>query len=65
MLANMALAGYQKRMGDETGSAPGTEILSAAEIAQEKGIPFSLCDREIQITFKRAWRKSSCGIRAN
>ncbi|MFA7167342.1 MAG: TraB/GumN family protein [Sphaerochaetaceae bacterium] len=59
MLANMALAGYQKRMGDETGSAPGTEILSAAEIAQEKGIPFSLCDREIQITFKRAWRKSS------
>lgn len=59
MLANMALAGYQKRMGDETGSAPGEEILSAAEIAQEKNIPFTLCDREIQITFKRAWRLSS------
>lgn len=59
MLANMALAGYQKRMGDETGSAPGEEILSAAEIAEEKNIPFTLCDREIQITFKRAWRLSS------
>jgi pheromone shutdown protein TraB len=41
-----ALAGYQKRMGDETGSAPGEEILSAAEIAEEKNIPFTLCDRE-------------------
>jgi len=59
MLANMALAGYQKRMGDETGSAPGAEILAAGEIAKEKGIPYSLCDREIQITFKRAWRKSN------
>ena len=59
LLANMALASFQKRMGDQSGSAPGEEILSAARLAKEKEIPFSLCDREIQITFTRAWRKSN------
>ncbi len=59
LLTNMALASFQKRMGNQSGSAPGEEILSAARLAKEKGIPYSLCDREIQITFKRAWRKSN------
>lgn len=59
LVANMALASFQKRMGDQSGSAPGQEILSAASLAKERGIPFSLCDREIQVTFKRAWRKSN------
>jgi len=59
LLANMALASFQKRMGDQSGSAPGEEILSAARLAKEKEIPYSLCDREIQITFTRAWRLSN------
>lgn len=59
LLANMALATFQKRMGEQTGSKPGEEILGAAKIAEEKNIPFSFCDREIQTTFKRAWRKSN------
>lgn len=59
LLANMALASFQKRMGKQTGSKPGEEILSAAELANEKNIPFSFCDREIQTTFKRSWRKSN------
>ncbi|MGH0054493.1 MAG: TraB/GumN family protein [Sphaerochaetaceae bacterium] len=59
LLANMALASFQKRMGDQSGSAPGEEILSAARLAKEKGVPYSLCDREIQVTFTRAWRKSN------
>jgi pheromone shutdown-related protein TraB len=59
LLTNMALATFQKRMGNQSGSAPGEEILSAARLAKEKEIPFTLCDREIQITFKRAWRKSN------
>lgn len=59
ILANTALASYQKRLGTSAGSAPGTEILTAGEIAKEKGIPVSLCDREIQITLKRAWAKSN------
>ncbi|MDD3996759.1 MAG: TraB/GumN family protein [Sphaerochaetaceae bacterium] len=59
MLANMALSSYQKRLGNQTGVKPGDEIMSAITIAKEKQIPFSLCDREIQVTFKRAWRLSS------
>jgi pheromone shutdown-related protein TraB len=59
LLANMALASFQKRMGDQTGSKPGEEILSAATMAKERDIPFSFCDREIQTTFKRSWRKSN------
>lgn len=59
LLANMALASFQKRMGNQSGSAPGEEILSAARLAKERGIPFTLCDRDIQVTFKRAWRKSN------
>ncbi len=59
VLANTALASFQKKMGTQTGSAPGEEILGAGKIATEKGIPFSLCDREIQVTLKRAWAKSN------
>lgn len=59
LLANTALAGFQKRMGAQTGTAPGEEILAAATLAKEKDIPLSLCDRDIQTTFKRAWKKSS------
>lgn len=59
LLANTALASFQKRMGAQTGANPGEEILGAAKLAYEKEIPVSLCDREIQTTFKRAWAKSS------
>ena len=59
LLAHMALSSYQKKLGEQIGVSPGNEILSAAELALEKGIPLSFCDREIQITFKRAWRLSN------
>lgn len=59
LLANTALASFQKRMGAQTGADPGAEIIGAAKLAQEMGIPVSLCDREIQTTFRRAWGKSS------
>lgn len=59
VLANTALASFQKKMGNKTGSAPGEEILSAGRYAQEKNIPVSLCDREISVTFKRAWGMSN------
>ena len=59
LLANTALASFQRRMGAQTGIKPGEEILKAADIANERSIPLSLCDRDIQTTFKRAWAKSS------
>lgn len=59
LLANMALSSYQKKLGDQMGVSPGDEILRAAELATERNIPLSFCDREIQVTFKRAWRLSN------
>jgi pheromone shutdown-related protein TraB len=59
LLANMALSSYQKRLGLQMGVSPGDEIMRAAELAKERDIPLSFCDREIQITFKRAWRLSN------
>ena len=59
VLANTALASFQKKMGTQTGSAPGEEIIGASKIAEELGIPYSFCDREIAITLKRAWAKSN------
>ncbi|MCR5761094.1 MAG: TraB/GumN family protein [Sphaerochaetaceae bacterium] len=59
VLANTALASFQKKLGAQTGISPGEEILSGARIAQERGIPFTLCDRDITVTLKRAWAMSS------
>lgn len=59
LLANLALSSFQKRMGKQTGVAPGEEMKIASEAAEKAGIPYTLCDREIQTTLRRAWMKSS------
>ena len=59
LLANLALASFQKRMGLQTGVKPGAELAAAAEIAEELGKDIQLVDREIRITLLRAWRKAS------
>jgi len=58
LLANLVLSSFQKRIGNSTGITPGDEMRKAAETAKEEKIPFSLCDREIQITLRRAWSAS-------
>lgn len=59
LLANLALSSFQRRMGVQTGVTPGEEMKIAALAAKETGIPCSLCDRDIQVTLRRAWKKSS------
>ena len=59
LLANLALASFQKRMGLQTGVKPGAELAAAAEIAEELGKDIQLVDREIRTTLLRAWRKAS------
>ncbi len=59
MLANLALSGFQKRMGEGVGAKPGEEMVAAIKTAEELGIPWSTCDREISITLRRAWAKSN------
>lgn len=59
LLANLALTSFQRKLGSEIGNSTGGEMLSAISAAKEENIGFSLCDREIQLTLKRAWGKSS------
>ena len=60
LMANLVLSGFQRRMGAELGVKPGEEMKAALDIAAELGIPHALCDREIQVTLRRAW--GSCGL---
>lgn len=60
LIANLVLAGFQRRMGSGTGVQPGEEMRVAIETAQSEGIAFSLCDREIHTTLRRAW--SNCNL---
>jgi pheromone shutdown-related protein TraB len=58
LIANLVLSSFQRRMGLDLGVTPGAEMIRAIEISKEKNIPFSFCDREIQTTLRRAWRKT-------
>ena len=60
LIANLALASFQRRLGMELGVKPGEEMKTAIETARELGIPYALCDREVQITLRRAWAR--CGL---
>lgn len=59
LIINLALASYQKKMGEKLGIAPGMELVEATKIAKEKNISIELCDRDIRITLKRAWNSMS------
>jgi pheromone shutdown-related protein TraB len=60
LIANLVLASFQRRLGNELGVKPGEEMKTAVETAVELGIPYSLCDREVQTTLRRAWAR--CGL---
>jgi pheromone shutdown-related protein TraB len=59
VFANLVLASYQKKLGGAVGVLPGVELLEAAKVAEERGIPVSLCDRDVRITLRRAWTTMS------
>ena len=60
LIANLVLASFQRRLGNELGVKPGDEMKTAVEAAKEMGLPYSLCDREVHTTLRRAW--ASCGL---
>ncbi|MCL2068021.1 MAG: TraB/GumN family protein [Treponema sp.] len=60
LVANLVLTSFQRRLGKELGVKPGDEMKVAIETAGELGIPYSLCDREVQTTLRRAW--AGCGL---
>jgi pheromone shutdown-related protein TraB len=59
LMANLALSTFQKRIGQDLETKPGQEMLAANEVAVEVGATPVFIDREVQVTLRRAWRKSS------
>ncbi|MDY6777507.1 MAG: TraB/GumN family protein, partial [Candidatus Nanohaloarchaea archaeon] len=59
LLFNIVLSIYQRRLGEEYNIEPGAEMLEAIQRAEEGSIPFSLIDRDINITLKRALNRLS------
>ena len=52
---NLVMAAYQRSIGLQLGVRPGTELLEGVKVAEERGIPVHLCDREVSITLRRSW----------
>ncbi|RUM39956.1 MAG: TraB family protein [Desulfobulbus sp.] len=59
LLVNLVLASYQKKLGGKLGIQPGTELLTAAKAARGHNIPIELCDRDVRVTLRRAWKSTS------
>jgi pheromone shutdown-related protein TraB len=59
LLVSLLMASYQKRLGSKLGVSPGAELLMAANTAKDHQIPLSLCDRDVRITLRRAWKSTS------
>lgn len=64
LLAHLALAAYQRRIGARLGIKPGAEMLAAITAARDAGVPVVLIDRDINITLRRAWRNLGLWKRA-
>lgn len=57
LLANLILGSYQKRVAKNLNTAPGREMMQGIASAKEHGSRLVLADRNLQITFRRIWRK--------
>lgn len=57
MLAQTFLASIQRKLGKDYGVEPGSEMIEAIKQAKDHDKEVALIDRDITITFKRAWRK--------
>lgn len=56
MLAQTFLASIQRKLGEEYGVEPGSEMVAAMQEAEKQNIKVALVDRDITITLKRAWK---------
>lgn len=59
LMAQLALASFQKKLGERLNSKPGDEMRKAIEVTNETGANLVLADRDVKITLKRAWSKAS------
>ncbi len=59
LMVNLVLSSYQKKLGGQLGIQPGTELLTAAKVAKDLDISVELCDRDVRVTLRRAWKATS------
>lgn len=59
LLVQWFLAYIQRKMGEEMGVKPGSEMLAAIEAAKKAGARVALVDRDISITIQRFWSAMS------
>ena len=59
LLVNLVLSSYQKKLGGKLGIQPGAELLTAARAADKQEIPVVLCDRDVRVTLRRAWKSTT------
>lgn len=55
LMAQLILAGFQKKLGSQLNVKPGAEMMRSLEVAKDIGVPTVLADREIRTTLKRTW----------
>lgn len=55
LLAQIMIAGFQKKLGDQLHIKPGAEMMRSASVAEEIGAKVSLADRDVKTTLKRTW----------
>ncbi len=58
-VVSMFLSYLQRKIGDDLGVKPGSEMLAAIETAEEIGAQVALIDRDISLTLQRALNKMS------
>ncbi|MEN5117404.1 TraB/GumN family protein [Luteimonas sp. TWI662] len=51
--ANLALSAYQRRLAEQLGIEPGAELKRAVALADARGLPVALIDRDVGLTFRR------------
>lgn len=56
-LVHWMLAHLQKKIGEEQGVKPGSEMISAMKEAESIGAKVALIDRDVQVTLQRFWGK--------
>jgi pheromone shutdown-related protein TraB len=63
LTGSLALASYQRRIGQRLGVRPGAEMIAAVEQAKTVGAKLVLADREAQVTLRRTWASLSVSAR--
>ena len=59
LFSSLVLGSFQRRMGEQNGVKPGSELIEAIHTSERLNIKFDLIDREVGITLKRVWGLAS------